>query len=65
MPKVRSELITLKEAADILKISLGYAYHCWPSWINWGVRAIRTNGKGRPKFSKDEIYEMLNKWRVA
>jgi hypothetical protein len=55
------EIITLKEACAILKISLGYGYQIWPSWRDYGVRILKMRPNARPRFYVEDIIRMLEK----
>lgn len=55
------QIITLKEACEIIGISLGYGYQVWPSWRDYGVRVLKMRPNARPRFYAEDIYRMMEK----
>ena len=60
------ELMTLKQVAEYLGISVDYARRTWVKWTDHGVNPIRLNGKakGALRFKKTEIIALVERWRV-
>lgn len=56
-----SEIITLTEAAKILRISRGYAYQVWHKWPDQGVRVLKMAPNATPRFYLSDILKMLEK----
>lgn len=55
------EIITLEEAAQILKISKNYAYKIWHEWRDHGVRVLKWRANSSPRFYLEDILRMLEK----
>jgi hypothetical protein len=55
------EIVTLKEACEILKISLGYGYQIYHTWPEYGVRILKTRPNARPRFYVEDLLKMLEK----
>ena len=55
------EIITLKEAAEMLRISPKYAYKIWGSWRDQGVRVLKTAPNAHPRFYLEDILKMMEK----
>lgn len=55
------EILTLTEAADLLRISRNYAYQVYPKWREFGVRILRMAPNSPPRFYKADILRMLEK----
>lgn len=53
------EIITLEEAARILKISKGYAYQIWHEWRDKGVRVLKLRANAAPRFYLQDILKMM------
>lgn len=60
-------LMSLAQVAAYLGISLDYARHVWPEWVEHGVNPIRLNGrpKGPLRFKQSEILALVDSWRVV
>lgn len=58
---MKPEILTLTEAADLLKISRGYAYQTYPRWREYGVRILKMAPNGVPRFYLSDILKMLEK----
>lgn len=55
------EIVTLKEAAKILKISPNYVYKIWPSWRDQGVRVLTIGANSCPRFYVQDLLKMMEK----
>lgn len=66
-PSVAGEVLSTRQAADFLGISIDHVRKKWPEWTGYGVHPIRMNGKGKGslRFFKDEIVAMLNQWQTV
>lgn len=63
----KDPLMTLAQVAAYLSISLDYARHVWPEWVEHGINPIRLNGKtkGPLRFKQSEILVLVDSWRVV
>ena len=63
----KDPLMSLEQVADYLGMSLDYARHVWPQWVDKKVNPIRLNGKpkGPLRFRQSEILALVDSWRVA
>ena len=63
----KDPLMTLAQVAGYLGISLDYARHVWPQWVNRKVNPIRLHGKakGPLRFKQSEILALVDSWRVV
>jgi DNA-directed RNA polymerase specialized sigma subunit len=59
MVKLNDEILTLKEVAELLKISPNYVYQIWPSWRDKGVKVLKAAANSAPRFYKSEILKMM------
>ena len=55
------EIITLKEAAEILRISPSYVYKIWHTWRDRGVRVLKDRPNASPRFYLQDILKMMEK----
>jgi len=55
------EIVTLKEACQILKISLNWGYKTYHSWRGYGVRILKTKPNSQPRFYVEDLLKMLEK----
>ena len=55
------EILTLTEAAKVLKISRGYAYQIYPKWREYGVRILKIAPNATPRFYLADLLKMLEK----
>lgn len=62
-----NDTITIKEMAEGLNLSVGYAYQVWPEWIRFGVNPSRPSGKKRGglRFSRSDIAKVKNGTKVV
>ena len=60
----KDPLMTLAQVAAYLGMSLDYARHIWPQWVDYGVNPIRLNGKpkGPLRFKQSEILALVDNW---
>lgn len=60
-PKLINEgdILTLKEVAALIKISMGRAYQTYYNWPKYGVRILRAGPNYPPRFYKHEILRMM------
>ncbi len=63
----KDPLMTLAQVAGYLGISLDYARHVWPQWLDQKVNPIRLNRKpkGPLRFKQSEILALVDSWRVV
>ena len=61
---LNEKLLTLKEVAELLRISPNYAKVKWPEWTKSGVNPIRLNGSGRLLFKRSEIMQFVDSCRI-
>lgn len=55
------ELVTIEEAAKVLKISKHYVYKIWPEWRDKGVRILKLRPNATPRFYLADILKMMEK----
>jgi len=55
------EIVTLQEAAAILKISKNYVYQVWPTWREHGVRVLKMAPNATPRFYLQDLLKMMEK----
>ena len=55
------EIVTLKEACQILKIKLSYGYKVWPAWRDYGIRVLKIAPNATPRFYVEDLFKMLEK----
>lgn len=55
------KIINIKEACEILRISVSHGYKVWPFWRDYGVRVLKHAPNARPRFYAEDIYRMLEK----
>lgn len=55
------EIVTLIEAAQVLKISRHTAYKYWPKWRDAGVRILKFKANGAPRFYLQDILKMMER----
>lgn len=53
------EIVTLKEACQILGISLNYGYKIYHSWRGYGVRILKLRPDSQPRFYVEDLLKML------
>ena len=53
------EIVTLKEAANLLKISIHTAYKVWPGWRDYNVRVLKLRPNATPRFYVSDLFKML------
>jgi len=53
------EIVTLEEAAQILKIKKNYAYKIWHQWPDYGVRVLKLRPNATPRFYLSDILKMM------
>ena len=53
------QIVTLKEAAGIIKISHSCAYKTWKKWRDRGVRVLKTAPNATPRFYLTDILKMM------
>ncbi len=61
---MRDELLTLRQVAELLRVSPGYMKQIWPKLIKHGLNPIRFGGNGHLLFKKAEIMRLVDSWRV-
>jgi len=55
------EIVTLAEAAQILKIKKSYAYRIWHEWQAAGVRVLKLRPNATPRFYLSDLLKMIEK----
>ena len=55
------EIVTLAEAANILKIKKSYAYRIWHEWQDAGVRVLKLRANATPRFYLSDILKMMER----
>lgn len=53
------EIVTLKEAAQILKISKHTAYRQWHRWRDQGIKILKLGPNGQPRFYLSEVLRVV------
>lgn len=52
-------IVTLKEAAEILKLKMPTVYKNWPKWRDQGVRVLKAYPNASPRFYLSDILKMM------
>jgi len=55
------EIVTLKEVAEILKISKHSVYKVWGTWRDHGVRVLKLKTNASPRFYLSDILKMMER----
>lgn len=53
------KIINLKEACELIGISIGYGYQVYCTWPNYGVRILKMRPNARPRFYTADILKMM------
>ncbi len=53
------EIVTLEEAAKLLKISKHTAYKRWHEWRDYGVRVLKMKPNSYPRFYVSDLLKMM------
>ncbi|MBI4708211.1 MAG: hypothetical protein HY761_09875 [Candidatus Omnitrophica bacterium] len=53
------EIVTLHEAAEILRISKHTAYRRWHEWRDYGVRVLKMRANATPRFYLSDLLKMM------
>lgn len=53
------ELISIREVAEMMKVSRSLVYSLWTTWEKKGLRVMKASPNGHPRFYKSEIVKML------
>jgi transposase len=53
------EIVTLEQAANILKISKHTAYKKWHKWREYGVRVLKMETNATPRFYVSDLLKMM------
>lgn len=57
--KTTPTLLTIKETAEMLKISQGHVYRIYNSWRDKGVRILKLTPNGDPRFYLSDILHLI------
>jgi|GEM_PF-3574525 len=60
MPK-NPEIITLKNACELIGISYSYGCHVYHLWCDYGVRILKMRPNSRVRFYTEDIIRMMEK----
>lgn len=55
------EIVTLEEAAKLLKISKHTAYKRWHGWRDYGVRVLKMKPNSTPRFYVSDLLKMMER----
>ena len=53
------QIVTLEEAAQILRISRHTAYKRWHEWRDYGVRVLKMRPNATPRFYLSDLLKMM------
>ena len=60
MPR-EQKIVTLKEACEMIGISVWHGYRIYHRWIDYGVRILKHSPNARPRFYSGDIFRMMEK----
>lgn len=55
------KIITLKEACEIIGISVWHGYRVYHRWPDYGTRILKYKPNARPRFYASDIYRMMER----
>jgi len=55
------EIVTLEEAAKLLKISKHTVYKRWHEWRDYGVRVLKMKPNSTPRFYVSDLLKMMER----